>query len=88
MSRHHIEVKHDPCPNCNKPEGAFMGSSEWGHNLLACSDGCGFEIKGKIEQNMSTQEYKITLDQFYTLKAKLFKLWHKGINGRDPYLDF
>lgn len=34
-------VQLKPCPVCAKPEGAFMGSSTWGHDISCCSETCG-----------------------------------------------
>lgn len=70
-----------PCPECDKPGGAIMGSSRWGHNFSCCSDGCGELIKAKLERNTSTKKYIKKMAKYRKLQAELQGLRVEGING-------
>jgi len=37
----HLFEKPAPCQNCDSGKGATMGSSDWGHSVMCCSDECG-----------------------------------------------
>ncbi len=43
---------HPPCANCGKIDGGFMGSTEWEHDYMCCSNRCGFRLKKRIENGM------------------------------------
>lgn len=53
-----FERKRQDCPVCGKKEGAFMGSTSWGHNYSCCSDSCGIELKNKLDILHNSKEYK------------------------------
>lgn len=51
MRREHLTIQYGPCPNCEKGQ-AYMGSSEWGHSHLCCSNACGIRLGKRIENKM------------------------------------
>lgn len=69
----------DDCPNCGKKEGAYMGSTKWGHSVSCCSDACGEEINKKLKLNKSTNEYEKSERRLRKLESHLLKLKYKGI---------
>lgn len=40
------------CPNCGKEQGAVMGSTNWGHGHMCCSEACGKHMGMKIESGL------------------------------------
>ncbi len=51
----HSNTYNPPCPNCT-PLGrkrlAYMGSSEWRHGQIVCSNACGIRLDQRIENGM------------------------------------
>lgn len=55
-----------PCPQCGKPEGAFMGSSDWGHTFSCCSDACGIAYRdspNRWQLELEAAEFQLALAQ-------------------------
>ncbi len=73
------DVKLNDCPNCGKKASAFMGSSEWGHNVMCCSETCGLAVKKRIEENTNMQEYRDIKHELDDLTNKLYRLKYKGL---------
>lgn len=55
-------IKNGPCPVCWKPEGAFMGSSTWGHDVSCCSDTCGLKVSDRLKALYLSGEYRTAVD--------------------------
>jgi hypothetical protein len=62
-----IERELRPCANCGKEGGGFMSSGAWQHDYMCCSDRCGFRLKQKIENRMTSDKQ---LNRFYCDKIK------------------
>ena len=82
---HYFEQKREDCPECGAKEGAFMCSSEWGHNISCCSPECGQKVQQKIIDNTSKKHYNKLLGRYYSLGHKLEEMRLKGVNGCDPF---
>jgi hypothetical protein len=72
------------CPNCGKKNGAVMGSSNWRHNIICCSDECGMAIKEKLKKNTSNKEYEKAESKYHKAKRVLKNLKYKGIPLNEP----
>ena len=61
------------CPQCGQKDekgmwrGARLGSSEWGHNFMCCSDECGKALATRV----------LPLQQTKKGPAELKKLWER-----------
>lgn len=51
--------KSGPCSNCGRDGGAFMGSSEWGHDFMCCSRACGRRLAHKLQHGMGGVHAKV-----------------------------
>lgn len=60
------EYRPDDCKNCGKKARGVMGSSEWGHDYLCCSDACGIRLGKKISNEMLCIER-------YTFPTSIFR---------------
>jgi hypothetical protein len=47
-----------PCPVCARPQGAFMGNSQWSWRGMACSDACGEAASAAVNKVRASREYK------------------------------
>lgn len=63
MERSFWNYPKDMCPVCRK-EIAVMGSSEWLHDYICCSNACGFRLKMKFNYGASSR-IKLAKDGFY-----------------------
>lgn len=74
------EIQREDCPGCGAKEGAFMGSSEWGHSIVCCSDKCGHKITKLIDKNIRKKQYKKKLQEYYDLDSDLKEMRLDGID--------
>jgi len=82
------EIKNEDCPSCGKTEGAYMGSSSWGHSIVCCSDECGLKVAKKIKENVNKKEYEDKFDKYYELQSELKAMRLKGIGtDYEPFFE-
>jgi len=72
------------CMNCGKKEGGLIGSSEWGHHHVCCSDDCGKELGKKLDKFYKSKKYKKLQKAVNKAESKVAKACYKstGVEAR------